>query len=281
VFVDIESRTLNLHPASVEAAITRRTRAIVAVHTFGVPADMEAILQIATRHGLRVIEDACEAIGATYRGKPVGSFGDAAVFAFYPNKQITTGEGGMIVTRDAGLAREIRAMRNHGRYDTDAWHQHSILGFNYRLSEIACALGCAQMGRLDEILARREQVARRYDALLSGIPGLVLPPLEVAGSRISWFVYVVRLAEQFGRAERDAVVRTLQERGIGCGRYFAPIHSQPAYADLPLRSPLPVTDAVSERTIALPFFTRLDEARQRCVAEALAEAVRGLAPTKD
>jgi perosamine synthetase len=279
VFVDIEPRTLNLDAGRVEAAITPRTRAIVVVHTFGCPAEMEAILGIARRHRLHVIEDACEAIGATYHGRAVGSFGDAAVFAFYPNKQITTGEGGVVVTGDARLAREIRAMRNHGRYDTDDWHQHSIPGFNYRLSEMQCALGCAQMRRLPEILARRELVARRYDELLRDIPGLVLPPIELPGIGISWFVYVVRLAEQFGREDRDTVVRMLAERGIACGRYFAPIHSQPAYADLPARQPLPVTEAVSARTIALPFYTRLDEASIKRVAEALRDAIESLKPS--
>ena len=279
VFADIEARTLNLDPVSVEAAITPRTRAIVVVHTFGCAAEMGAILNIAGRHGLRVIEDACEAIGAEYQAKPVGSFGDAAVFAFYPNKQITTGEGGMVVTGDARLAREIRAMRNHGRYDTDAWHQHSIVGYNYRLSEIACALGCAQMHRLDEILARRELVARQYDALLGDLPGLTLPPVELADSRISWFVYVVRLTSHPDRAQRDAVVTLLQKRGIACGRYFAPIHSQPAYRDLPLRRRLPVTESVSVRTVALPFFTRMDEANVRRVAEALAEALDTVNPS--
>lgn len=274
VFVDIEPHTLNLDPGCAEAAITPRTRGIVAVHTFGCPANMDAILAIARRHRLYVIEDACEAIGATYRGRPAGSFGDAAVFAFYPNKQITTGEGGMVVTGDPRLARAMRAMRNHGRYDTDDWQQHSILGYNYRLSEISSALGCAQMRRIEEILARREQVARRYDALLRGVPGLMLPPVELPDARISWFVYVVRLAEQFGREERDAIARMLQERGIGCGRYFASIHSQPAYADFLLRQPLPVTEMVSARTIALPFYTQLDDASIERVAEALDEAVR-------
>jgi perosamine synthetase len=273
VFADIEARQLNIDPDCIEAAITARTRAIVAVHTFGCPADMGAIVEIGRRHRLHVIEDACEAIGATYRGKPVGSFGDAAVFAFYPNKQITTGEGGMVVTGDARLAREIRAMRNHGRYESDDWHQHSILGYNYRLSEMNCALGCAQMRRIGEILERREQVARRYDELLRDFSSLVLPPLELPDARISWFVYVVRLAERFGREQRDAIARALQERGIGCGRYFAPIHSQPAYADLPVRQPLPVTESVSSRTLALPFFTRLDDACIHRVAEALRDAI--------
>jgi perosamine synthetase len=273
VLVDIEPRCLNLDPDLIEAAITPRTRAIVAVHTFGCPADMQAILAIARRHGLRVIEDACEAIGATYRGRPVGSFGDAAVFAFYPNKQITTGEGGMVVTGDAQLAREMRALRNHGRYDSDEWHQHSILGYNYRLSEIHCALGCAQMRRIPEILALRERVARSYGAMLTDLPTLVLPPTDMADVQLSWFVYVVRLAEHFSQDQRDAIVRMLHQRGIGCGRYFAPIHSQPAYADLPLRWPLPITESVSRRTLALPFFTRLDDERIGQVTQALRESI--------
>ena len=277
VFVDIEPRYLNLDPGRIEAAITPRTRAIVAVHTFGCPADMQPILDMAQRHPLRVIEDACEAIGAMYLGRQVGCFGDAAVFAFYPNKQITTGEGGLVVTGDPQLAREIRAMRNHGRYESDEWHQHSILGYNYRLSEISCALGCAQMRRLPEVLALREQVARKYEALLRDVPELILPPTDVAGVQLSWFVYVVRLASQFSQEQRDAIVRILQQRGIGCGRYFAPIHSQPAYVDLPVRWPLPVTESVSRRTLALPFFTRLGDEEIARVSQVLRESVAAAA----
>jgi perosamine synthetase len=273
VFVDIEPRCLNMDSSLIEAAITPRTRAILAVHTFGCPADMQAILGIAHRHGLRVIEDACEAIGATYQGRQVGYFGDAAVFAFYPNKQITTGEGGLVVTGHARLAREMRAMRNHGRYESDDWHQHSILGYNYRLSEISCALGCAQMRRLPEILALREHVARRYQALLGDVAGLVLPPTDVAGVRLSWFVYVARLREQFSQDQRDAIARTLQQRGIGCGRYFAPIHTQPAYTDLPLRRALPVTESISRRTLVLPFFNRLSEEEMKQVTQVLRESI--------
>jgi perosamine synthetase len=273
VFVDIEARCLNLDPERIEAAITPRTRAIVAVHTFGCPADMPAILDIAHRHRLRVIEDACEAIGAMYQGRQVGCFGDAAVFAFYPNKQITTGEGGVVVTGDQHLATEIRAMRNHGRYESDEWHQHSILGYNYRLSEINCALGCAQVRRISEILARREQVARKYEALLRDVPDLVLPPTDIAEVRLSWFVYVLRLASEFSQERRDAIVRMLHQRGIGCGRYFAPIHSQPAYADTPMRWPLAVTESVSRRTLALPFFTRLGDEDIERVSLALRESL--------
>lgn len=273
VFADIEPRSFNLDPERIEAAITARTRAILIVHTFGCPAEMQPILEIARRHRLRVIEDACEAIGAMYHGRQVGCFGDAAVFAFYPNKQITTGEGGLVVTGDPELAREIRAMRNHGRYESDEWHQHSILGYNYRLSEIHCALGCAQMRRLPEILALREQVARRYEALLRDIPELVLPPTEVAGIRLSWFVYVARLRAPFTQEQRDAILRMLHQRGIGCGRYFAPIHSQPAYAEMPVRWPLPVTESVSRRTLALPFFTSLGDEEIARVSHALRESV--------
>src|SRR6185437_7596914 len=229
VFVDIEPTTLNLDPARVEAAITPRTRAILAVHMFGVPADMRAILSIAERHRLLVIEDACEAIGAELDGLRVGSFGDAAVFAFYPNKQITTGEGGMVVTRNGALAKRMRALRNQGRYESDDWLQHSELGYNYRLSEMNCALGVVQLRRIESILARRERVARGYQQRLQGLP-LVLPPLQVLHGRVSWFVYVVRLGPEFEPARRDAMVRSLTAQGIGCARYFAPIHRQPAYS---------------------------------------------------
>ncbi len=222
VFVDIDAATLNLDPACVERAITPRTRAIMAVHTFGVPAPMEALEAIARRHSLSLIEDACEAIGAAHQGRPAGSFGDAAVFAFYPNKQITTGEGGMVVTRNPHLAREIRALRNQGRYPSDAWHQHSILGFNYRLSEINCALGCAQMQRLDEILASRAGVAATYERHLRSLADVELLPRAGAGDRISWFVYVVRLGAGPDAALRDRVAASLVARGVGCGRYFAP-----------------------------------------------------------
>ena len=226
VFVDIEASTLNVDPQRIEEAITPRTRAIMAVHTFGVPAEMSAILEIAARHGLVVIEDACEAIGAEYLGRKVGTMGQAGVFAFYPNKQITTGEGGMVVTADETLARRVRALRNQGRYETDDWFQHSELGFNYRTSEINCALGLTQMGRLEEILRKRETVAGAYRQRLSRNPHLTLPSSVLIGSRVSWFVYVVRLPA----ARRDAIMRGMLDAGIGCGRYFAPIHLQPSYA---------------------------------------------------
>jgi perosamine synthetase len=275
VFVDIDPQSLNLDPVRVEEAITIHTRAIIVVHTFGVPAEMDALLNIAERHHLRIIEDACEAIGAEYDGRRVGAFGDAAVFAFYPNKQITTGEGGMVVTRDQHLATEIRAMRNQGRYDSDAWHQHSILGWNYRLSEINCALGCAQMRRIDDILSSREAAARTYDEALRDVESVEPPPLQFLRRKISWFVYVVQLAPSFSQKDRDIIARKLIDQGIGCGRYFAPIHTQPAY-NLPIAHPLPVTEAISSRTLALPFFNLLDEKQILRVTEQLGKAISAL-----
>ncbi len=255
VFVDIDACTLNMDAQKIEEAITPRTRAILAVHTFGVPAEMAAILEIAERHGLLVIEDACEAIGAEYRGRRVGSLGYAGVFAFYPNKQITTGEGGIVVTRDEALARRIRALRNQGRYESDDWFQHTELGYNYRISEINCALGLAQMARLEEILQKRVDVASAYHQRLSAYPELSLPPLEVAAGRISWFVYVVRLQTP---SRRDAIMRGLAAAGIASGRYFAPIHLQPSYAAWRRSAGLAVTEAEASRTLALPFFNSLE-----------------------
>jgi perosamine synthetase len=274
VFADIDCITLNLSPAAVERAINSRTRAIVAVHTFGVPADMPALVALARRHQLVLIEDACEALGATIDSKPIGSFGDVAVFAFYPNKQITTGEGGMIVTRDAGLASHMRSLRNQGRAPTDSWLQHTEIGYNYRLSEIACTLGIGQMRRLPAILDRREKIARVYRQHLSAEDRLTLPIDEIPGYRISWFVYVVRLADALPAAQRDLVIRELEQAGIGCGRYFAPIHLQPAYAGLPIAADLPITESVASRTIALPFFNRINDSQVLAVCEALKLAIR-------
>ena len=278
VFVDIDPITLNLSPAAVEQAITPRTRAILAVHTFGVPADMPVLVAIAKRHNLALIEDACEALGAaihtTSGMRAVGGFGDIAVFAFYPNKQITTGEGGVIVTHRAELAAHMRSLRNQGRSSSDTWLQHTELGYNYRLSEIACTLGIGQMKRLPEILARREQIARRYHRELASVTELILPPLEIRNASISWFVYVVRLTESFTPSDRDLILQDLEQAGIGCGRYFAPIHLQPAYAYLLQSASLPVTEFVAARTIALPFFNRIDESQIATVCDTLKLAIR-------
>jgi len=272
VFADIDPATLNIDPQTIEQAITPRTRAILVVHTFGLPAEMKAILEIAQRHGLLVIEDACEAIGTEYNGCRVGSMGSAGVFAFYPNKQITTGEGGVVVTRDEGLARRIRALRNQGRYESDDWFQHTELGYNYRISDINCALGLAQMGRLEEILQKRAEVASAYHRRLSAYRELCLPPIEAASGRISWFVYVVRVPG--AHQERDAVMRGLAAAGIASGRYFAPIHLQPSYAAWRHTATLPVTEAVASCTLALPFFNNLELSAIDHVCDTLGRLLR-------
>ncbi len=275
VFADVDAKTLNLHPAKIEEAITPRTRAILVVHTFGRPADLRSIFSIARKHGLLVIEDACEAIGAECEGRKVGPLGDAGVFAFYPNKQITTGEGGVVVTHNPRVAEIGRSLRNQGRSLAGEWLEHGEVGYNYRLSEINCALGIAQMHRLGEILARREQIAGEYHRRLSGNPDLILPPHEFANGRISWFVYVVRLSERFNAQQRDWVWKEMQSRGIGCGRYFAPIHWQPAYKNWEgLRHALPNTEWSALRTLALPFFNRIQPAEIDEVCSTLQELIQ-------
>jgi perosamine synthetase len=272
VFAEIDPGTLNLDPVAVSQAITPRTRALIVVHTFGVPAQMDAILQIARRSSIFLIEDACEAIGATFNGQPVASFGDLAVFGFYPNKQITTGEGGAVLARDPAHADRLRSLRNQGRQPNGDWLDHAEPGYNYRLSELASALGRVQLSRMAEILALRQAVAEAYQPLLGSIPGLELPPLTLADRTISWFVYVVRLPHQ---CDRDHVQAVLANQGIQTGRYFAPIHLQPAFRNHPsvLRAELPLTESVARRTLALPFFNRLTATQQSRVAEALSAAL--------
>ncbi len=282
VFVDIDPLTLNLDPERISAAITPRTRAILVVHTFGCPAEMSSILESARRHNLFVIEDACEAIGAEYNQQKVGSLGDVAVFAFYPNKQITTGEGGMIVTRDAALASQMRALRNQGRYDTDPdtadpttndWFQHQQVGYNYRLSELACALGIVQLQRIESILTRRETIAQEYNQLLQNLDDLILPPLNLPSRRISWFVYVVRLHPRYTQQDRDAILLKMTRNGIGCGRYFAPIHQQPSYAAWRDLGDLSITESQAARALALPFFHRITAEEIQSVVRVLQQSL--------
>jgi perosamine synthetase len=268
VFVDVDPVTLNLDPALIESAISQRTRAILVVHTFGCPADLLEIIRIARRHRLLVIEDACEAIGAEYDGIRVGLQGDVGVFAFYPNKQITTGEGGAIVTGNSAVAALARKLRNQGRSDSGDWLEHTELGYNYRISEINCALGVEQLRRIDAVLEKRAAIAAQYQRRLGNNPALQLPPLSLPRRRISWFVYVVRLSAQFSQLHRDWIMKEMIARGIGCGRYFAPIHLQPIYKHSSFqRMALPVTEASAARTLALPFFNRIreEEIEEVCV----------------
>ena len=257
VFVDCEPDTFNLDPRDAQRRITPRTRAILVVDVFGHPAAWDAIEDLARRHDLRLIDDCCEALGAEYRGRRLGSLGDAGAFAFYANKQITTGEGGMLVTRDARLAELARSLRNQGRASMGAWLRHEHLGFNYRMSELSAALGCSQMGRLEEFLARRAAVARLYDERLAGLDR-VRPPVVRPEVRMSWFVYVVTLAQGL---DRDPVMAAMEARGIPVRAYFEPVHLQP-YLPAELRprpGELAVTERVARRTMALPFHNRLAE----------------------
>ncbi len=277
VFVDIDAQDYNIDVSKIEAAITPRTKAILPVDVFGRPARLDVIEGIAARHNLKVIEDSCEALGSTYRGRAAGSFGDCGSFAFYPNKQITTGEGGMLVTDDEELARVARSLRNQGRGDGSTWLAHERLGYNYRLSDIQCALGISQLARLPESIEKRAAVADRYAVLLADADGVHLPAPYTDGT-MSWFVYVIRLDDHFSRADRDAVLGALRSRGIGCNNYFTPIHLQSFYRERfgAAEGDLPVTEAVSERTIALPFHNNLGEADQQTVTAALRDALVGL-----
>ncbi len=257
VFVDIDQKTLNLDVAKVEAAITPKTKAIVAVEVFGHPGGMIDLEQLARRHGLILIEDSCEGFGGHDHDRPIGSFGLASVFGFYPNKQITTGEGGMIVTDDDTFADTCRALRNQGR-EGMAWLAHQRLGFNYRLSEMNAALGVAQVQRLDEILENRRRVAHLYMDRLMTNRYLVLPTLT-GDEHMSWFVFVVKLNDLFQPGDRDAIMVGLRHEGIGCNNYFPPIHLQPYMAEMfgHKAGDFPITEYVAARTLALPFFGSL------------------------
>ena len=268
VFVDIEPHTYNIDPARVEAAITPQTRAILAVDVFGHPADWDLLRELAVQHSLWHIEDSAEAIGSRYKGNSAGSLGDAGIFSFYPNKQMTTGEGGAVVTDDTDVARLCRSMRNQGRGDGDAWLQHERLGFNYRLSEINCALGIAQIDRLGEIKAARSRVAQMYRQRLHDTPGIHLPCVS-PDVDMSWFVYVIRLDDAYEADQRDRVVQELREAGIGSSVYFPAIHHFPFYRETAREGSLPVTEAVSARTIAIPFHNHLSFREVNLVAEAL------------
>lgn len=259
IFVDIEADTWQIDPKRIEAAITPRTKALLPVDVFGSIPDMDAVLGIARKHNLRVVEDCCEALGSTYKGKPAGTLADAGVFGFYPNKQITTGEGGMVVTNDDKLAFIARSARSQGRDPEAGWLQHARLGFNYRLPDINCAIGIVQMKRCDEILAKRAQVAAWYQERWAGDSRVSMQriPSEV---KMSWFVMVVRLADNYSQAHRDMMLKRLNERGIGCRDYFTPIHLQPFYQEIGYRQgQFPITEALSSRTISLPFHNGLSE----------------------
>lgn len=271
VFVDVEEDTLNIDPELVRRAVGKRTRAILGVDVFGHPADWDALRAIADQFGLLLIEDSAEALGSSYRGRRAGSLGDVGVFGFYPNKQITTGEGGALVTDNDAAARLCASLRNHGREsDGDEWIEHKRLGYNYRLSELACALGLVQLERLEAMAERRARVAALYDDRLAGIDALRRPTAR-HDVVLSWFAYVVRLGGRYTRKRRDRVIAELRRRGIGCRNYFPPIHLQPIYRERYGYRPgdFPVSETAAERTVALPFFSGMSEAEVDEVVEQL------------
>tara|TARA_R110002096_G_scaffold173781_5_gene348431 strand:- start:67338 stop:68516 length:1179 start_codon:yes stop_codon:yes gene_type:complete len=266
VFVDICPRSLNADPELIEKAITPNTKAILAVEAFGNPEHMDAYARIAAKHEIPLIEDCCEALGTKHKGIAAGAFGRVGVFGFYPNKQITTGEGGMIVTDDERLADLCRSLRNHGRAvegrgsiaggsSAGSWLHHERLGFNYRMSEVSAALGVAQMERLDEILRARSDTAEKYIERMAGLSDLILPSIP-DDTIMSWFVFVARLSTGYTREERDRVIQGLRMHDIGSSDYFPCIHQQPIYQQAfgYKEGAFPIAESVSGRTIALPFY---------------------------
>jgi perosamine synthetase len=273
IFADVDPETLNLDPAAVEAAITERTKAIVAVDIFGFPCELDPLRELATQHGLALIQDSCEALGAEYRGAWVGSHGPSAVFAFYPNKQITTGEGGMVTTHSEEEWLLLKSLRNQGRADGGGWLEHARLGFNYRMDDVRAAIGIGQLEKLDEILARRSSVAARYEELLRDVDGVELPVTDDEEHVRSWFVYVVKLAAEL---DREVVIAALEREGIGTARYLPCIHLQPYMRELFgfAEGLCPVAEDASRRTLALPFHTALPRDDQERVVEVLRGVVQ-------
>ena len=293
VFVDVEPRTGNIDPHLVFAAAQdimqggknaqawlpprgasaeSELKAILPVDVFGQPADLEPILNTAWKYRLKVIEDSCEALGAAYKGRPAGTLGDFGVFGFYPNKQITTGEGGMVITDDADTANMMRALRNQGRAPGDTWLQHTYLGYNYRLDEMSAALGVVQMQRLDELISRRDKVADWYNQRLSEIPGVEVPTIASYTSQVSWFVYVVHFATGL---DRDGIARKLGAKSIPARPYFLPIHLQPYMVERfgYHEGIFPVTEDLGRRGLALPFSGVMEEGQVERVCQALREVI--------
>jgi dTDP-4-amino-4,6-dideoxygalactose transaminase len=293
IFVDVEPRTGNIDPHLVFAAAQdimqggkntqawlppkgasadSTLKAILPVDVFGQPADLELILNTAWKYQLKVIEDSCEALGAAYQGHPAGTLGDYGVFGFYPNKQITTGEGGMIITDDANGAGLMRALRNQGRAPGDTWLQHTHLGYNYRLDEMSAALGVIQMQRLDELISKRDQVADWYNQRISEIPGVETPTIAKYTSKVSWFVYVVRFAAGL---DRDTIAKKLGALGVPARPYFLPIHLQPYMVERfgYQEGMFPVTEDLGKRGLALPFSGVMDEGQVERVCQALRDVI--------
>jgi perosamine synthetase len=274
VFADVDPVTLNLDPAAVEAAVTERTRGIVAVDMFGFPCELDELRAIADRHGLALIEDACESLGAEYRSRPLGAHGPSAVFAFYPNKQMATGEGGVVTTHSEEEWRLLKSLRNQGRsYDMDGgWFHHVRVGLNYRWTDVQAAIGLAQLEKLDRILELRAAAAQRYTEFLQDVDGVETPAADDAEHRRSWFVYVVKLDPALDRA---GVMDSLRREGVSTAEYVPCIHFQPYMRERYgfAEGLCPVAEGTAERTFALPFFTQIEPEDQERVVEVLRTAV--------
>ncbi|MCH8005263.1 MAG: DegT/DnrJ/EryC1/StrS aminotransferase family protein [Planctomycetes bacterium] len=278
IFVDCDPGSLNMRPREVQKRITDKTKAIIGVEVFGNPSGMAALAALAAKYEIPLVEDACEGLGGRSGSDPIGRFGRVSIFGFYPNKQITTGEGGMILTDDDHLADLCRSLRNQGRASssTDSgqelgcWLVHERLGFNYRLSEINAALGVAQMHRLDSLIEARERIAALYTRRLMGNTDLILPTVEPE-TFMSWFVYVVRLSDRFTAQDRQFIINGLRRHDVGASNYFPPIPLLPFYRQRFDHAPgdFPIAESVSQRTIALPFFTRLTQREVDLVCQTL------------
>jgi perosamine synthetase len=280
LFVDIEEKTLNLDADKEEEKLESlsceelaKVKALLVVDAFGQPADWDHLTEIARRYNLLLIDDSAEALGSEYKGRKCGSFGEAGVFAFYPNKQITTCEGGILVTDNEELAWLARSMRNQGRGESGEWLDHERLGYNYRMDELSAALGCSQMDRIEEILDKREKVAGMYGEKLVEVEEVQVPFIAPYVSRISWFVYVIRLERGI---DRNKVIKYLNKEGVQCKPYFTPIHLQPFYRKMfgYKEGDFPITEDVTGRTIALPFFNNLKEKQIDYVVEKLKEGIK-------
>ena len=270
VFAEIDIRTGNMDPQAVEAAVTPHTKAIIVVHAFGQPADLDPIMKIARKHHLYMIEDACESIGSTYKGRSTGLFGDAAVYAFYPNKQMTTGEGGMIVTNRDDWSELFRSLRNQGRDVFNEWLDHARLGYNYRMDEMSAALGLAQLQRIEELIEKRAQVAHWYNERIDEMYRVGKPYIAPTTTRMSWFLYVVRCNDDVNRGE---LMNYLQANGIPSRPYFTPIHLQPIYRQKYgyKEGDFPLTEKAGNTFLALPFSGVMSENQVEYVCKHMQE----------
>jgi len=267
IFADIDEHTYTIDPNEIEKKITPKTKAIIDVDVFGYPSHKTELAAIAKKHNLKIIEDSAEAIGTTYDGKKVGSFFECGIFAFYPNKQLTTGEGGILVTNNEEIAKLAKSYRNQGRGESGPWLQHVRIGYNYRLSDINCALGISQMNKVERILAKREKKAELYTKILSTFPEITIPPQSTEHRKVSWFVYVIQVPK------RDEVMKRLKQRGVNCAAYFTPLHLTDFYQKefSFKKGDFPVCERIAERTLALPFYTAISSEQIEYVCKQLRE----------